>query len=361
MSDSGFADPPIQPIQTAYLVIHTVACSQTGDHFNHVAKSTFLDSPRLVIGDSRATTLKGTTKLHDLNAYLDDHPEVVLVVHKHHSCDHYHNIVRDSFERLAIPDLDPKVLAGIRLHFFSLKDDGPYSKPYSEYMNVLSPELQEALSLVGISLSTQNIMHAPYLDLYHHLAVLSSANTLLAASQTRMLQTLLESLEESWLQQFEEARMLFSEGQVNERHLSKLYAPGDVLVVPDDTKPLAYVLEKCTNLTREESELPGLKLFCWSWQFEGHFRKEKTELLLTWPAADQTLPITSLSIHPLKYDQSGLEQRLENRGRTFWACRKRQFVGYQFNETGLKVRTVSFLSEDLGPRILTDGRRVQDT
>ncbi|KAJ6205482.1 AAA family ATPase [Bipolaris maydis] len=66
----------------------------------------------------------------------------------------------------------------------------------------------------------------------------------------------------------------------------------------------------------------------WSWSFDGEFKKTTQVLRLKIAARTERvrIPITSLEIFPLKYDDTGLEARLKKRGEIFWKCRERYLV-----------------------------------
>jgi hypothetical protein len=72
----------------------------------------------------------------------------------------------------------------------------------------------------------------------------------------------------------------------------------------------------------------------WSWRFDGHFNKIHQDLVLDMKAsyAAEILPITELSMFPLRYASPNLHETLERRGKAFWQLRYRKFVSYQQNE-----------------------------
>ena len=110
---------------------------------------------------------------------------------------------------------------------------------------------------------------------------------------------------------------------------------------------MAYHLQACTTLGHNTRTTLGnntrLELNCISWSFDEVFKKQSIVHTVAWPSSDGLIAITSLEIFPLRYDTSGLENRLRKRGEQFWACRKRAFVSYDSPTPTFDVQTVSDL------------------
>jgi hypothetical protein len=186
--------------------------------------------------------------------------------------------MKDNFARLPMPpSLDPHALSQIRNHFYILKLDGKPAKPHSERIEIRSNHLRDALSSVGIEGSSIKQMEAPYLEIFHRLSKLSSPITDINVKQKDALQTLLYYLQESWLDDFIEANALFAKGLVSLRHLSKLFVPGEVVVLSDTEKPMGYCLDSCTALQDADMGMSSLGLKCWSWNFDGQIVRTKTD------------------------------------------------------------------------------------
>jgi hypothetical protein len=326
--------------ESGYLVVHRVTCHGERDHSKHLPLATYLDTPQLFLGDSKASTLRGQENLHDITEYLEDHPKTILIVYKDYSCETYFHRMKDDFARLPMPSLDPHLLSQIRNHFFILKLDGKPAKPYSEHMEIRANNLRDALSSVGIEGSSLQQMEAPYLEIFHHLPKLSSPITDINVKQKDALQTLLYYLQESWLNNFIEANALFAKGLVSLRHLSKLFVPGEVVILSDTEKPMGYCLDSCTALEDGSMGISSLGLKCWSWSFDGQFVRTKADLKVEWTFSDDDLPIVSLPVYPLKYAEAGLAERIRARGSTFWSCRKKRFVEYRPTNLDFQSRTV---------------------
>ncbi|THZ11913.1 P-loop containing nucleoside triphosphate hydrolase protein [Aureobasidium pullulans] len=88
-----------------------------------------------------------------------------------------------------------------------------------------------------------------------------------------------------------------------------------------------------------------IRLGCRLWAFDGLFRSKSEALIVEWPQeADApvlgSIPITQLSVHPHRYGEKGLRERLMKRGSMLWSCRFRKFVGYNAPKHVLDVQVV---------------------
>ena len=330
--------------QPRHLVVHRVSCEGGDNHSRHKPASTFIDVPRLFAGDSKASALRGKGPLSSVEEYLEVHPEVCLVIYRSYSCNDYHVTVKDHFDRLQIPKLDMEMLSQLRPYFFSLRQDGELPTPIAEEMTIVSDELKEALTAVGdiypeqaADWQDQCNLRAPYLHLYHRRSVLARhIHASLDAKRQSLIKVVLDYVQTSCEQEYAEADALFARGLVSQRHFQKLFGPNEVVVTTRDGQPLAYMSESCPDPDRFPVDLN-----CWSWTFDGFFQQEKTSIHVEWPyTTAQAISIRALKTYPLKYDTSGLEQRLKDRGRAFWSCRRRRYVSYESPNPTFEVQAV---------------------
>jgi hypothetical protein len=331
-----------------YLVIHRVQCEGGENHARHKQVSDYTDIPRLFAGDSKASAVRGRRTFSNIEEHLEENPEISIVIYKTYSCNEYHEVVKDQFERLPVPkNIEFDVIAQLRSYFFSLKNDGPHAASLSEEMTINSNELKEAMAnLEAASPETManwqdaRNMKAPYLHLYHcRGSMQEQASEMLDAMQEAHIRVLLEYVENAFGREYADADAQFAHGLVSRLHFPKLFGPNEVVVTSKSDQPLAYVSESCPEADR----LP-LDLSCWSWTFDGMFRRERTSLSVDWPSPmATTIQITDLSTYPLKYDTFGLEKRLRSRGEEFWKCRKRNFISYT-SSPNFEVQTVGSLN-----------------
>lgn len=356
-------------------------CSRTGTHVHHKSGCFFLDVPRLFAGDSKANGLRGKEEIINIQEYLEDHPEISFVVFKQYSCDAYYETIRHDFEQLIMPSLDPAVISQLKLYFFVLKEGGEKADPDSEFVKIVSndlssviinmlpldhirPDLDPSFNVAGrlVNLDSSTHLRAPYTFFYHlqhqMAGLVATSNTNLSSTDREHLSLFFEYVRKTCGDDWMAANTLFQEGMVNRTHLHKLFVPGEVLVTESDTQPRAYHLQACID-----GHEGYLQLNCTFWKFDEVFKKQSIMHTVTWPSRNDLIKITALEIFPLRYDKSGLKEKLERRGRQFWACRKRAFVGYESLTPTLDAQTVRAKVNDkqAAVLILTRQRLLYDT
>lgn len=330
--------------QPRYVIVHLVTCQRHNNHVRHQRSAYFLDIPRLFAGDSKASALRGTHDLSNLKEYLEDHPEVSFIIYKSYNCERYHETIQDQFERLQIPKIDSEVVAQLRPYLFTLKKDEEPALADSERMEIISDELQEVMEVIEADPSDAftnrhdgHNLRAPHLHFYHYRPLMVQyASESPSQIHREHIKLLLDYLNSSHGSEYEEADALFRRGMVSKLHFSKMFGPNEVIVTVRNDQPLAFVSRKCPIAQNDPLELD-----CWSWSFDGVFRRQTSPVRVDWPASSSAIiPISALKTYPLRFDTSGLEQRLRKRGRTFWECRERKFVSYESPKPSFEVQVV---------------------
>jgi hypothetical protein len=338
---------PSNRLCTRHIVVHRVECSNSERYHNgHKAIADYLDTPRLVKGSTRATHLRGKRSLSNVDNYLEEHEDISFAVFKTYSCNEYHAEIKDRFERLPMPPMEESIAAQAAPYFFRLKDDAKPAIPQSEFISV-SNNLKKALDALSLKepddLSNWNVVKNPafpYLQLYHckHLLTGVSASELDIPNQLH-LETLYRYLDEHLAAEYEEAELLFRKGIASRMHWAKLFRPNEVVVTMENEQPRAYLSTVCPS-----PDSNTLVLQCWSWEFDGRFWRNQTDLRIQWPSYADTVSITQLGAYPLRFDQTGLEERLKRRGTEFWSCRKRKLISYDVPLHGMELQIVGLLS-----------------
>jgi len=315
-------------LQPQLPILHRVTCNLKKNHGNHRHLAHYLDAPRLFEGDSKASALRGRRQILDTEEYLDDQSDVTIITYKTYNCNDYHKTVEDRFEQLPMPK-DPDV-KDLRPYFFRLRKDGDEAKPQSEQMTIVPRDLMDAIiEVTGIdrgrlvNLGDPRNMEVFHHQLYHRRDLMAQEIRGLRSVRERHIAAFFDYVEKAFDPEYNEAKDLFEGGQVAKPHLSKLFGPDEVVVTFQNGQPLAYISENCPK----PYQYP-LALDCWSWNFDGLFWRERTTLYVDWPSSELNMPISELSTYPLKYNKSGLEEQLRERGKTFWACRRRKYVYY---------------------------------
>ncbi|KAL3443418.1 P-loop containing nucleoside triphosphate hydrolase protein [Aspergillus insuetus] len=325
------------------IIIHRVKCSQQKHHVDHPEQADFHDIPRLFIGDSKASELRGEKRLS--KSQQDETRELVWI--KIYSCDTYHELIEPQFETLRAPRHPKSAL--ISRYFHVLNSEGPDAEPEFEEIKILASDLQEEIRLRTEILSSR-ISTGNRSD--HNDLVVDRLYTCLRRDieppepVSPRLDLLLRTIEEAFRQEYSEADSFFSREYLSQKHLPKLFRPNDIIVRSTDGHPRAYVIERWPEWDGDSLLLP-----CTTWSFDGRFYKESKELYLTWDSESKEVPITELSLYPLRFD-SQTEARLLARGSAFWQCRNQRFVSYTPSRPALQTQTPK-------PRYMIDSKTYQ--
>jgi hypothetical protein len=146
-----------------------------------------------------------------------------------------------------------------------------------------------------------------------------------SAYEQQHVGVLLRYIDKSFRAEYSEADNLFAKGLVSEKHFSKLFVPGEVVVTMTKGQPVAYTLRDLPKTNRS-----SLSLIVEDWHFDGVFGRKEGVFNIAWPfTSSETLPITDLEIFPLRFDGGGTKERLLKRGQLLWNCRKRKYMSYK--------------------------------
>jgi hypothetical protein len=356
--------PPRPPTRSSlqHTLVYQVLCSQRElYHERHPPSAYFLDIPCLTAGANRSTALKGQEPLEDIEKHLKDHEDISFAVCITYNCNEYHERLRDEFVSYPMPPMEEDVTSEIKPYFSILEEDKDPGTPCSESI-VLSKDLEKALSMLSILESSPNRnlvdpadLVRPYLRLHYHRH--HCINTPIrhgSTSQQLHLSVLYNYLEQQITPEHAEAENLFQQGLVRKPLWAWLYRPEEVVVVENNGSTLAYIVASCSIVGRD-----NLVLHCWSWEFNGKFFRHEEDIQVSWPSASDTISIPELRAYPLRFDTTGLEDKLRKRGHEFWTCRHRKFVSYNVPLKGIEVQIVRRLIRLL--RASTNcGRQISD-
>ncbi|KAE9368086.1 hypothetical protein N431DRAFT_310480, partial [Stipitochalara longipes BDJ] len=318
-----------------YLLVHKVECGRSINHHHHTSTSYFLDPPRLFDGDNKASPLRGTISIANVEEHLEDNEHVSIVVYRTYHCEEYHESIEEEFEQLRLSDYGVRTVPAMRPFLFVLRRDMKVASTISEVMVLLSPHLKEALQNLEYLDRKINYnsfrqeghwtLKAPYLQMYHFRELIrKTIPRLSSAYEQQHVGVLLSYIGESFGADYSEADTLFAKGLVSEKHLSKLFGPGEVVVTMTESQPVAYALRGLPETGRST-----LSLHVESWNFDGVFRRKENAVDVIWPSTSSAaLPIVHLEIFPLKFDRLGTKERLLKRGQLLWSCRKRRYMSY---------------------------------
>lgn len=320
-------------------IICRVKCNNHGNHLCYAIVSDYLNPPKMIREGSAS---RDSVSIPDLGEYLKENANISIIVNRTYSPNAYNSEIIDQFQKLQKENMKPDVVTSQGPGFYKLTEDSGYRGPYSETMTIVSEDLKNALNTIFGMLSGQpakldfeHEMAAPYLPFYHLRRAINQKVNRLAPTLQVPVKTLMGYLNKEFGSEYKEADDLFSAGLVNQKHLSKLFGANEVVVTMQDDTPRAYIVRSVSN--------DGLLLECESWSFDGIFRRQQTTFKVDWPdLTAESIPIPSSTIYPLRFDKSGLETRLRNRGNIFWECRYRKCVSYQGSNNRFEIIPVRY-------------------
>lgn len=336
------------------IIVHQVLCARSSsNHQRHQGATFYLDPPRLYQGDNKQSQLRGLHQVHDFRAFAEDQTSSSFVVMKKYDCEAYHGLPEtlSKFQKITSAVIPAQVPSALRPFLVVLAEDLHEAQEMQENIELefCSRDFKQAIRAAQRShADLQRILRdwdspkslaAPYLQFYHARKQLKTTCDGLDPSSREQIQALLGYLDLYFGSEYEEADSLFHRGCFTQAHFHKLFAPGDIIAIKEDGYDIAVVAKSCPN----SNALP-ITLECDAWTFDGAFHKtEKTVSIAVPPGyqKDEEIPISALSSIPLRFDETGLEQRLRQRGEFFWDCRHRRLVTSVAERRGYDIQVVS--------------------
>ncbi|KAH7235561.1 P-loop containing nucleoside triphosphate hydrolase protein [Fusarium tricinctum] len=319
--------------------IHQVKCPGSSPaHSRHPAIASFLDVPRLFLGDNKASPLRGrdSGERTKLKTKLD--PDIPFVIYRTYNCLEYHASIFAVLE---------KAPSGVSV----LAKDAPEAVPELEHMEIVSSHLSDAIEEVKsrdshcvdefqpksllLGWRREQSLVAPYLHFYYARDLLAKHKSR-SQSQKRHINLLLKYLSSKFGDEFKEAEDLFSKGLVTRKHFHKLFGPREVLATTNGSGQHIAMVSRYPPLPGSDP----IRVECEIMDFNGKFVKYKRTVTIHWPknlSESDVVSIGSLNAFPIRFDRL-LEDRLRQRGEFFWKLRKRKLIQYTAPDEVLEYR-----------------------
>ncbi len=334
--------PPAPPVPPVPPVPH-----YTWRTFHCIASDIYLESPQWKEGE-RGPVLQASSPLQNDSFYLEQHPEIAFVFYKDYEksppADNSRIMSKDGIFRIPQPSKQTLLLTSEHM-ISAVEQLGENIPNFANFFPDFNPYTE---------------IPAPSMFIYHSLPLLHYVKPHLTPLEHGLLEQLTNSVIASHGKEYIAAKRLAAKGIVSRRLLKYLVRPGDVLVRTQDPVPCAYVAttwakeesshreypsspqqKRSHKLNAEKNQGPRKRKYryevaVWSWAFDGSFERKRDtiNIELTVGDEDDEVRITYLNHFPLRFDKGGLQELLEERGRTFWKCRTKHLVSYSDEDDG---------------------------
>jgi hypothetical protein len=304
---------------TTWLVLHKINGEETA----------YLADPSWAPKQGQAPYFRGNSPLANEKEYLKHRPDAAFVVYRHYD-----------------PAFQAKDIRKAREEGVAM----PYPKPAREAVQPLSEQMIAALDAFVDSHPTfrekfpgwrsSDPINSPFLFWYCYRA--SSDLQAMAEPHRKQMLLLTEWIDNNYSEMHAEVEDIFSKGCVSESTMPFFIRPGEVLVSKTERGVHGHIAESwpaqgSTNYTAPSHPNGPRKVTerwsvsAWSYRYDGGFYKNSTTLHITleFDEDNPDVSITKLNILPIRFGNSEFRTKLDRRGRTMWACRRRNLIAYK--------------------------------
>ncbi|PNP60836.1 hypothetical protein FNYG_14456 [Fusarium nygamai] len=304
---------------TTWLVLYKIEGEET----------TYLTEPSWTLKKEQPLLFRGNEPLADEAGYLKHRLDAAFVVYKHYE---------PGFQS---KDVRKAMAEGSTI---------PVPKPAREVVQPLSEQMIMALDEYVDSLPSfkekfpgwrsRDPIKSPFLFWYCY----RSPGALEGMEEPHKKQMLLltEWIDRNYSEMYSEAETKFSEGHVSKTTMPFFIQPGEVLVSKNEKGIQGYMAESWPVKSYSTTSPPDYpngapkvtqtwSVKAWSYGYDGKFYRNSTTLRidLEFDEDNPDVSIAKLNILPIRFGSSEFRTKLDRRGRTMWACRKRNLVAYK--------------------------------
>lgn len=337
-------------------VFHTVArnsdddgsddgSSESSDELNMAGdgSDTFLSEPRWDVRDGKAQ-LRGLFHVPDPDGYVERKGNVSFVVYKCYDIAHQRKEVDEAIRsNKAMPEPTPE-----RQEFLLISEE--MIQAVKEFF-----DQDPAFRTEFPHLNERKRMRPPFIWWYHYKKTLDTSR--LQPRQSQLVSAFTDAIDDSYGSLYNKIDDQFSRGLVSPASMQYLIRPGSVLISKDGDTPRGHLAQghplKQPNLTDDEKKNNEKYRSAWdipttTIMYKGElFWAEMNIPLVLKAESDHTeIAIKSLSVMPIEYASSELQQQLENRGKhMFWRRRHGNLVSYE-ESSGKNKSIVRIIAKD---------------
>ncbi|RKL45098.1 hypothetical protein BFJ72_g3748 [Fusarium proliferatum] len=304
---------------TTWLVLYKIEGEET----------TYLAEPSWTLKKEQPLLFRGKEPLADEAGYLKHRLDAAFVVYKHYE---------PGFQS---KDVRKAIAEGSTI---------PVPKPAREVVQPLSEQMIMALDEFVDShpsfkekfpgWRSSDPIKSPFLFWYCY----RSPGALEGMEEPHKKQMLLltEWIDRNYSEMYAEVETKFSEGHVSKTLMPFFIQPGEVLVSKNEKGIQGYIAGSWPGKARSNTLSPDYSngppkvtqswsVDAWSYGYDGKFYRNSITLFinLEFDEDNPDVSIAKLNILPIRFGNSEFRTKLDRRGRTMWACRKRNLVAYK--------------------------------
>ncbi|KAM0388622.1 hypothetical protein ACHAQC_009659 [Fusarium culmorum] len=324
-----------------YEIIHSVRCEQS-----RTEGRLYLDQPWVVETGPNDAHLRGSQPILNFELFLERNKEIVFVIYKdYRCCGRQHNS-----RSKAHTEPDGQVDASSLLT--------------AEHISIISPDLSSAMEeFSDIALgdfphtdfrSGEEMRH-PYIWWFHRRKEIDEALAKYTSSPSLpMVYLFREYILGRMTEEWETVDGLLARKRICLKYMDYLFVPDQLAISTEQGRDISKLSGAVTQgwLERRPFLDYSAKVNVTFWTFDGTFRKVSKECSIkdiTPTPADEMdeFNITDLPLYPIEYAGSEIADALRKRGKMYWKCRFRNYVG-------LAQETSEEIQDSIGSRFMVD-------
>ncbi|EGU88897.1 hypothetical protein FOXB_00555 [Fusarium oxysporum f. sp. conglutinans Fo5176] len=324
-----------------YEIIHSVRCEQS-----RMEGKLYLDQPWVVESGPNKAHLRGSQPILNFELFLERNKEAVFVVYKdYRCCGRQHN-------------------SRSKAH---LEPDGQVdasSLLTTERISIISSDLSSAMEDFSETALAEfphtdfkegEEMKHPYIWWFHRRKEIDEAlGKHELSSWSLMVNLVREYVLERMAEEWETVDELLARKKISLKYMDYLFVPNQIAISTEQGRDISKLQGVITQgwLERQPFLDYSAIVNVMFWTFDGTFHKVSKEfsikdLPITLLAEMEEFNITELPLYPIEYASHETTEGLRKRGRMFWKCRFRNYVG-------LAQETSEEIQDSIGSRFMVD-------
>ncbi|KAF5695355.1 AAA family ATPase [Fusarium denticulatum] len=323
-----------------YEIIHSVRCEQS-----RMENRLYLDQPWVVESGPNNAHLRGSQPILNFELFLERNKEVVFIVYKNYTCCGRQHDGRT------------------RAHMEHGGQVEASSLLIAEHISIISAELSSAMERFSET-TLSDIPHTdfkegeemkyPYMWWFHRRKEIDEALGKQDLSPwSPMVNLVRDYVIKRAAEEWQTVDELLARKAISFKYMDYLFVPDQITISTEQGRDVSKLQGVVTEGWLEKKPFPDYSatLDVAFWTFDGTFRQVSKKILINLPITVRDdmgeFNITELSLYPIEYASNDTTEALRKRGRMFWKCRFRNYVGL-FQEVSDEVQ------DSIGSRFMVD-------